>query len=77
MPRPKKHRDFQRILKEHDSRFEFWFNRGKGSHYIVFHPDIGGQRRSCPIPCHAGKDILPCYLTQVIRRFNLPGNIFG
>ena len=77
MPGPKKHHEFKRILKKYDPRFQFFVNRGKGSHYIVFHPNINGQHRSVPIPCHGSKDILPCYIRQVIRRFELPDDIFG
>lgn len=77
MPKPKKHHEFQRILRKHDPRFEFYVSRGKGSHYIVYHPDIAGRAQSLPIPCHKGRDVLPCYLRQVIRRFDLPVNIFG
>ena len=77
MPKPKKHHEFQRILHKHDRRFEFYVNRGKGSHYIVYHPDIDGQPRSVPIPRHGSQDVKPCYIRQVIARFKLPPDIFG
>ena len=75
MPKPRKVDAALRELRRYDSRFEFYF-KGKGSHREIWHPDIGGERRSIIIPYHKGKDILPCYLKDIIRRFNLPGDFF-
>jgi predicted RNA binding protein YcfA (HicA-like mRNA interferase family) len=77
LPKPKKPDDVFRILRAHDARFQFYDNRGKGSHRMIEHPDIQGQRRACPIPYHKGRDVKPGILRQIIRRFDLPHDIFG
>ena len=77
VPRPQKADDVFRILREHDSRFDFYSNRGKGSHRMIYHPNIDGKPRSFPIPYHKGRDIQKGLLRSLIRRFNLPTNIFG
>ena len=77
MPRPHKPDDVFRILREHDSRFVVFVNRGKGSHRMIFHPNIDGQKRSFPIPYHRGKEIQRGLLKALIRRFNLPNDLFG
>ncbi|MSU56764.1 MAG: type II toxin-antitoxin system HicA family toxin [Pedosphaera sp.] len=77
MPRPHKPDDVFRILREYDSRFVVLVNRGKGSHRMIFHPNIKGQKRSFPIPYHRGKEIQRGLLKALIRRFNLPNNLFG
>lgn len=77
MPRPRKHHEFLSALREHDRRFAVFTNRGKGSHYMLYHPDIGGRPASVPIPHHGGRDIPPRILAQVIRRFGLPSDFFG
>ena len=77
MPRTHKPDDVFRILREHDSRFVVFVNRGKGSHRMIFHPNIDGQKRSFPIPYHRGKEIQRGLLKALIRRFNLPNDLFG
>lgn len=77
MPRPHKPDDVIRILREHDSRFVILVNRGKGSHRMIFHPNIEGQKRSFPIPYHRGKELQRGLLKALIRRFNLPNDLFG
>jgi predicted RNA binding protein YcfA (HicA-like mRNA interferase family) len=66
-----------RLLREHDKRFLVFENKGKGSHRMLFHPDIDGQPRSIPIPWHKGHDVSLGVLRSIIRRFNLPRRIFG
>lgn len=44
---------------------------------MIYHPDIGGQKRSIPITYHKGKDVGKGLLHAIIRRFDLPNNIFG
>ena len=44
---------------------------------MIFHPDVEGQRRSFPVPYHKGQDLQAGYLRAIIRRFNLPDDIFG
>jgi hypothetical protein len=43
---------------------------------MIFHPDVGGHARSFPMPYHKGHDIQKGMLKAIIRRFNLPPNIF-
>lgn len=63
-------------LKAHDGRFDW--RPGRGSHRILFHPDIHGEYRQYPVPCHRESDILkPGYLKSLIARFDLPHDFFG
>jgi predicted RNA binding protein YcfA (HicA-like mRNA interferase family) len=64
-------------LHEHDARFQFWHKRGKGSERIIYHPDINGQPQQIPLTFHKGQDIGKGLLKAIIRRFSLPGDIFG
>lgn len=78
MPRPKKYREMARILKTYDSRFQFWSDRGKGSERMIYHPDIAGRPASYPVKCHgAGTELRAGVLSSIIRRFNLPRDVFG
>lgn len=48
-------KNFQRcrkILKEHDSRFEFFVDRAKGSERMIYHPDVNGRPASHPVKYH-------------------------
>lgn len=36
-------RELIRKLRKHDSRFEVYVNRGKGSERMLYHPDINGR----------------------------------
>lgn len=74
---PKKPDEVFKLLRNHDRRFEIWFHRGKGSHRIIYHPDIDGKKVSYPIPYHRGHDMKKGYLKEIIKRFNLPVDIFG
>lgn len=75
MPKPKKYDVVFRKLREYDKRFVIYVNKGKGSHRMIFHPDVGGQKASYPIPFH-GKELEGCYLKGIIRRFQLPTDFF-
>ena len=75
MPKPKKCDVVFRKLRDYDRRFVIYVNRGKGSHRMIFHPDVGGQRARYPVPFH-GKELAGCYLKGIIRRFQLPNNFF-
>ena len=44
---------------------------------MIFHPDVDGKRASYPIPYHKGSDVKKGILSGLIRRFNLPSDIFG
>ena len=76
MPRPKKPQDVIRILVQHDRRFELWSKRGKGSERIIHHPDVNGRSAIYPLTFHKGRDVGKGMLKAIIRRFNLPNNIF-
>ncbi|MCL4236526.1 MAG: hypothetical protein KJ042_18640 [Deltaproteobacteria bacterium] len=77
MPRVLKFRDLIRILKKHDPRFEVWSGRGKGSHRMLYHPDIGGRPESFPVVIHgANNDQKPNFVKDVIERFRLPKDLF-
>jgi hypothetical protein len=67
-----------RRLRDHDPRFEVLVHRGKGSERMVYHPDIDGSPRSHPVKCHGdGTELRRGVLRSIIRRFGLPGGIFG
>ena len=76
MPRPKKPQDVIRILRDHDSRFELWSKRGKGSERIIHHPNVGGRPAIYPMTFHKGQDVGKGMLKAIIRRFNLPNDLF-
>lgn len=70
-------RELFRKLRDYDPRFELYKNKGKGSHAMLFHPDLDGHTASYPIPCHSeGDDIRsPRMIRDIIRRFNLPSDL--
>jgi len=77
LPKPKRYRTVIRALKRHDDRFEEWVNRGKGSERIIYHPDVNGRAESYPLKCHGrGTELGAGTLSALIKRFNLPKNIF-
>lgn len=64
-------------LKKSDGRFEVFVSRGRGSHRMVFHPDIGGFKKSYPLPYHGDKtEIRPGMLSDLVRTFDLPPDFF-
>jgi len=66
------------ILRQHDARFEFFVNRGKGSERVIYHPSINGHPESHPVKCHGeGTELRRGVLSSLIRRFALPRNIFS
>lgn len=70
-------RKLRKILAGHDPRFEFYKNRGKGSHRAIEHPDISGKRVAFTIPVHReSDDIKTPYLSKIKRNFKLPKDIF-
>ena len=78
MPRPRTFRDVVRILREHDPRFEFLVNRGKGSERMIYHPDVNGRPASHPVKFHGdGTELRRGVLSSLIRRFALPRDIFS
>ena len=77
MPRPKKPQDVLKVLHDHDARFQFHIRRGKGSERMIYHPDVNGRPQSFPLTFHKGKDVGKGMLRAIIRRFDLPSDIFG
>jgi len=59
-------------LRKVDKGFTVFVNRGKGSHRMLA---LGANHY--PFPCHDdGSEIHPRYLHDIIRRFQLPPDIF-
>jgi hypothetical protein len=78
LAKPKTFRDVVKILREYDSRFEFWVNRAKGSERMIYHPAINGRPSSHPVKCHGESTVLgKGVLSSLIRRFALPRDIFS
>ncbi len=77
MPNPQRADKVFRILRDHDRAFEVYGNRGKGSHRMIYHPNVAGKSVSMPVTYHKGKDVKKGLLRAIIRRFNLPKDIFG
>lgn len=76
MPGPYKFRELQKVLTEHDSRFEFWAQRGKGSERVIYHPDIDGLPRSFPVKYHGkNTELHKGVISAIIRRFSLPNGL--
>lgn len=68
-----KFRELVRALLDLDKRFEVIERRGKGSHRMIYHPDIGGRPASFPIVFKSdGSELNPKYIKGIIRRFCLP-----
>ena len=66
-----------RLLRAHDRRFEVLERRGKGSHRMIYHPDVNRKPASMPLTWHKGRDIRQGLLLALIRRFALPRDLFG
>lgn len=59
-------RQLRRMLTAHDSRFEFYTRKGKGSHRTIAHPDIHGEEVSLILPVHGeGADVQTPYLRKL------------
>jgi 20S proteasome alpha/beta subunit len=77
LPKPKRYSEVIRRLRKHDKQFAVADRRGKGSERMIYHPDIGGSSASYPVTCHGmGTEIGVGMLKAIIRRFNLPDDIF-
>ncbi|MBE2180070.1 MAG: type II toxin-antitoxin system HicA family toxin [Chthoniobacterales bacterium] len=74
MPKPLTADDVFRRLRDHDSAFVVLIRRGKGSHRLIYHPDTD---RAFTIPYHKGRTLGKGLLHKLIRRFDLPKDIFG
>jgi hypothetical protein len=49
VPKPKKPQEVVSILRRHDGRFVIYEDRGKGSHRMIYHPDVAGRPQSFPL----------------------------
>ena len=77
MPRRLKYRKLEATLKRIDDRFEIYEDCGKGSHRVIYHPDIQGRAESFPLPFHgANTEINPGYISDIIQRFQLNKAVF-
>jgi predicted RNA binding protein YcfA (HicA-like mRNA interferase family) len=71
--KPYKFRDLIKKFRQLDSRFEVYERRGKGSHRVIYHPDILGKPVSFPLICHGeGQEIDKKIIKNLLRAFNLP-----
>ena len=76
MPRTLKYRELVSRLRDHDSRFEFFERRGKGSERMIYHPDVDGRSESFPVKCHGeGTELRKGVLSAIRRRFKLPRGV--
>jgi hypothetical protein len=72
VPKPLRCREMLKRLHAVDKTFTVFVNRGKGSHRMLA---LGANHY--PFPCHdEGSEIDRRYLRDVIRKFNLPSDIF-
>ncbi|VAW63647.1 hypothetical protein MNBD_GAMMA10-2972 [hydrothermal vent metagenome] len=77
MPKTFSFDELVKLLKKHDSRFEIYTDKGKGSHRVLSHSDVNGRAESYPLKYHGGKtQVRVGHLNAIIRRFDLPNNIF-
>ncbi len=69
--------ELSKRLTQYDNKFEIYHNRGKGSHRVIYHPNIAGKAESFPFKCHGkNPEIAKKQLKNIIRYFQLPKNIF-
>jgi len=73
VPKPYRYRELVSALRDIDKRFEFFDRRGKGSHRMIYHPDIRGRAVSYPVKCHgSGTELSKGVIADIIRHFELP-----
>lgn len=66
-----------KLLLKHDPKFEIHIKQGKGSHRVLYHPDINGRAAAYPLKYHGEKTTVTIgHLSSIIRRFNLDKNFF-
>ncbi|MCB9479440.1 MAG: type II toxin-antitoxin system HicA family toxin [Deltaproteobacteria bacterium] len=77
MSKTYKLRELEKILKDYDPLFEIIERRGKGSHRMIYHPNIDGCSVSFPVVGHGkNNDMKPYVIPQIIKRFKLPKHLF-
>ena len=75
--RSREYADVVRRLRAYDRRFFIHVTRGKGSHRMIYHPDIDGRVIHSTIPYHGNKTEIPVrMLRNIIHVFQLPPDIF-
>lgn len=76
MPKPYTFLALIRALRTYDSRFEVHVRRGKGSHRMIYHPDIDGDPASFPVKYHGeSTELRKGMISAIIRRFELPKGV--
>jgi len=74
--KPYKYRELTKILRQHDKQFQVYNDRGKGSHRMIYHPNILGKPVSFPIICHGeGDEISKNVIGDLVRAFQLPSDL--
>jgi hypothetical protein len=74
--RPYKFRELVRKLRAYDPLFEVHVREGKGSHRMLYHPNVDGRAEAYPLKCHGeNTEIAVCYIRNIIRRFKLPEGV--
>lgn len=78
MPNPQKVDKLLKKLLKHDPDFEVFESRGKGSERMIYHPNINGRAESYPFKYHGkNTELGRGTISAIIRRFNLPRDIFN
>jgi hypothetical protein len=64
------------ILKKYDDRFVVFPRKGKGSHQMLYHPDINGRAVSFPLVVHGkNPEIGKYYIGDLKRTSELPDDL--
>ena len=72
----REYREVVARLQKHDARFEIHVRRGRGSHRVIFHPDVDGSKRPHPVPYHGAKTpVAPGMRKDIVRIFQLPEDV--
>lgn len=77
MPKTFSFDELVKLLISYDNRFTVHIKQGKGSHRVLYHPDVNGRSQSYPLKFHGKKtEVRKGHLSPIIRRFDLPKDIF-
>lgn len=55
------------LLVKKIQKFGFVFQRQKGSHVVLHHPD----GRIAVVPCHKGHDLDPCLVRKILKEVKI------
>jgi len=76
MPKVHKYHELISKLKRYDSRFIIYVEKGKGSHRMIYHPDIDGEEVSYPIKYRGpGTEYGKGTIARIVDRFKLPKGV--